>query len=228
MPPYGNKFTGTVAYLGGIPALLEEFCWSWSQMVQYNTEYLLQPGELVYYNRARSSFHSFARNTLVKQMYGDWIIMLDGDIAFEPDLAVRLLYQANLYNLDVLTGWYSFKAPPYSPVLYIFDGKLFQPIGDYDSGVSIIEIGGAGAGCLFIRKTVFDKIEKELKEEPFSIHPPYSEDLSFFYRIHKLGIRAYCDTRIHVRHLLVHGVEEGEYQKEELTFGKRQEVLGYK
>ena len=78
-----NKFIGTVAYLGGVPSVLEEFCWSWSQMVQYNTEYLCQPGELIFYDRARASYHAFARNTLASRMRGDWIVMLDTDHLFE-------------------------------------------------------------------------------------------------------------------------------------------------
>ena len=35
-----SKTIGTVAYLGGLANVFEEFCWCWGQLIQFNNEYL--------------------------------------------------------------------------------------------------------------------------------------------------------------------------------------------
>lgn len=199
---YENKPIGTIAYMGGIPYVPEQFCWSWSQMVQYNTEFLCLPGENIHYDRATVSYHAFARNSIVKRMEGEWLLMLDTDHVFDPDLAVRLLHRMSMHDLDVVAGMYQYKVPPYAPVMFQWsDEKGYQVIGKWDKDIGLFQIHSAGAGCLLVRKRVFDKIASELKEEPFDIAPPYSEDHSFFNRLKKLGIKAFCDPRIQCHHL---------------------------
>lgn len=187
----GNKPIGTVAYLGGVFAIPEHFCWSWGQMVQYNTEFLCDPGKYVHYERAKASYHTFARNTLVDLIKGDWLLMLDVDHMFEPDLVARMITIFDNYHfIDVLTGLYCYKSPPYAPVLYQYNKKLdcFEPIVDWDKDVKCFEIASSGAGCLLVRRSVFDRIKKELNESPFDIIHPFSEDHSFFKRLKKLNL----------------------------------------
>ena len=103
-----KKTIGTVAYLGGVPAVYEKFCWSWSQMIQYNTEYVCPAGTIIHYDRAQMSYHVYARNSLVDKMQGDWILMFDTDHSFEPDIVSRMLFQMNKHNIDVLVGLYMY------------------------------------------------------------------------------------------------------------------------
>jgi hypothetical protein len=227
---FANKPIGTIGYLGGLPAVLEPFCWAWGQLIQYNTEYLVQPGQFVHYVRATMSFHSFARNNLVDTMLGDWLLMLDTDHAPEPDLAVRMLSLMNQTGVEVLTALYLHKTPPFSPVLYqngIAGG--FKPIGDWDQDVSAFAVGSAGAGALLVKRTVFERIRKELKEGPFDIEFPYGEDHSFFRRLDKLKIQAFAAPRIESPHLMVKSVtlEDYRYKQRELQFEDRTEVPGF-
>lgn len=196
---------GTVAYLGGLMAVPEEFCWSFCQMVQFNNEYLCQPSEFVHLIRAKTSYHVSARNNLVERYMGDWLLMFDTDHAFEPDICVRLVSAMQQFDLDVVTALYHYKVPPYLPVLYHWEEGMnsFTPLAAWPAEADLIEAGCAGAGSLLVRRRVFDRIRTELKENPFDIIPPLSEDFSFFRRLHKLGIKMHCVPAIESYHLTV-------------------------
>ena len=106
---------GTVAYLGGV-APHEEFCWSWGEMREFNTQFLCQPGERIHYMRARQSLHAGARNELAESIMGDWLLMLDTDQRFEPDILLKLLTLQQAHKLPVLTGLSRHKQPPHHPL----------------------------------------------------------------------------------------------------------------
>jgi len=214
---FGRKPIGTVAYMGGIPAVYESFCWNWGQMIQYNQEMLCNDSEYIHYDRATISDHAPARNGLVNRFYGDWLFMLDTDHTFEPDITHRMLRTMKICDINVLTGIYQFKRPPYSPVIYAFmenenDKELSRPIANWDRTADVFRVDSAGAGCLMVKREVFYRINDELGEEPFTRIGGFSEDHSFFKRLHKLGIKTYCDQRIECKHLIMKpiGIEDFE------------------
>jgi glycosyltransferase involved in cell wall biosynthesis len=228
MSLFRNKTIGTIGYMGGILSVPEPFCWSWTQMIQYNKEYLATPGQDVFYTRATISFHVAARNYLVDNMMGDWLLMLDTDHVFEPDIAVRMLHMMNKHDVDVLTGLYQFRNAPHSPVLFTIsdDGKTLSAIGDWDPGVELLQVGSAGGGCLMVRRKVYDRIRDELKCGPFDISYPFSEDHSFFFRLNTLGIKAYCALNIKANHLGYKEIGLDDYDKSILAMSERSMVEG--
>lgn len=223
---YGRKHIGTIAYLGGVPAVLEKFCWAWGEMIAYNGEYLCEAGETIYYDRAMVSYHSFARNNLVDRMQGDWILMLDTDHQFEPDLAARMVYAMNLHQVDVLTAIYCYKLAPHNPVVFTRDRNRIEYLGDWDKNCQLFQIGAAGAGSLLVRRRVFDRIRDELAENPFEIRKCFSEDNSFFDRCWDLGIKCYCCPAIESPHLRVDRVQLEDYQVDPARIGERITVEG--
>jgi glycosyltransferase involved in cell wall biosynthesis len=165
----------------------------------------------IHYTRTQHSFHSVARNDLVKEMRGDWILMLDTDHQFEPDILARLLNRMNQLQVDVITGMYLHRAPPFGPTLWMYSDGVGTPkqlaswpqVGGAD-GTEAIQVDVAGAGCLLVKKQVFMRIRDELGEEPFSTREfdgTVGEDFAFFRRLHKLGIVAVCDPRIECHHI---------------------------
>lgn len=224
---FGKKPIGTIAYLGGVPTLPSPFVWSWTQMIEYNNDYLVNPGQSIFYDKSDASYHAFARNSLVKRMRGEWLLLLDTDHIFDPDVAKRMIDKMNLHNIDVLTGFYQYKFYPYAPVLYRWDKKSYQVLGDWDRSVSVQQIDSAGAGCLMVRRKVFDRIVDELKEEPFEIISPFSEDHSFFHRLRKLKIDAYFDASIQYHHLVFKPVTLEDYDIDEFP-KKKVKVRGKK
>jgi Glycosyl transferase family 2 len=199
----GRKTIGTIAHMSGGLELPSPFVKSWADMIQYNYEYLVQPTERILYIEAGVTYHSLARDTLVDEMRGDWMLMLDTDIAFEPDIAARMLNKMDKYDIDVLVGMYPYKGLIHAPVLYGYNPKKKKTfiIGDWNKKMDIIQIHSAGAGCLMVRKEVFEAIKKT-GTSPFAIMEPYSEDNSFFERLAKLKIKAYFSPNISVRHLV--------------------------
>ena len=232
MKRIGKQPIGTIAYLGGLPAVLEPFCWAWGQLIQYNTEALCSLGQFVHYDKATVSFHAFARNSLVERMLGDWLLMLDTDHAPEPDLAVRLvslLEQSRDENVGVISGIYCHRAGPRSPVMYQWnhDGTGLLPIGDWDMGAKLIQVGSTGGGALLVRRWVYEKIKTELNEGPFEIRHPFGEDHSFFHRLRQLKIPAYAAINVESPHLEIRAFGLDEYEHASLPMASRQEVGGF-
>lgn len=226
----GKNTIGTIAYMGGVVALAEPFVWSWTQMIQYNDEHLVEPNERINYDRATVSYHSFARNTLVDKMQGKWLLMMDTDHQFEPDIAARMLAKMDKHNIDVLVGVYQYKAEPYVPVLYGYNPKNKKRyiIGDWKKNVDVIQIHSAGAGCLMVRGTVFERIKKELKENPFDIRDAYSEDHSFFERCHELGIKAFFSPNIESHHLIFKALSlDEDYDRASVSVRREGSVVGF-
>lgn len=207
--PVGKKTIGTVAYLGGVMSLPAPFVHSWQQMIEYSNEYIINPDERIEYTRATVSYHSFARNSLVDQMKGDWLLQLDTDISFDPDLLGRMVNMLEKFNVDVLAGIYLYKSEPHPPVAYAYDPKKKSKVilGDWDRKADLQLLRSAGAGCLLVRKSVFDKIKSASNCSPFDIYvdkdgSPLSEDHSFFERCWDLKIPVYGTVEIMANHLI--------------------------
>jgi hypothetical protein len=226
----GRKPIGTITYLGGLPAVLERFCWSFAQLLVHSQETLCSPDEFIHADRAAISDHGPARNGLAARFLGDWLLMLDADHAFEPDLLVRLLHRMDANGLDVMTGFYQFKSPPYSPVLFLRQGenKFVHAIAKWPDGSEILKVDSAGAGCLLVRRKVFDRIRVELKEEPFNRVEGLSEDHSFFWRLHLLKIPAWCDFRVECNHLAIKAITQTDYDPDTLDSSAPIPVPGFR
>jgi hypothetical protein len=206
---------GTVAYLGGVPALLEKFSWAFLNMALYSNEYLCSHNSsnatYINYDRSKVSAHAKARNELVQSMKGNWLLQLDTDHEPPPDLLARMLNLLNKYNIEVLVGIYQVRKYPYPPLLYQWseDHTEFELMASFDNPnkAEIFQVAAAGGGCLLVRRNVFYRIITELKCMPFDImiHPtnnkPLSEDLSFFYRCRTLEIPCFAAANIESPHL---------------------------
>jgi hypothetical protein len=228
----GNQPIGTIAYLGGLPAVLESFCWAWGQLIQFNTEYLCTTGEYVHYDKATVSLHHYARNSLAERFLGDWLLMLDTDHAFAPDLAVRLvslLHQYREFNVGVLSGIYCHRAGPRSPVIYQWNatGTGLLPIGDWDPGARLIQVGSAGGGALLVARWVYERIQHDLQEGPFDLRKPFGEDHSFFHRLKELEIPAYAAMHVESPHLEVRPFGLDDFDHAALPISSRVEVGGF-
>lgn len=222
----GRRPIGTVAMMGGTFAVPTDFCWAFAQLVSYSLEFVCERTETIYLDRAKISFHSWARNDLVNKMRGDWLLMLDTDHAPGPDLLGRLLHRMNEHDLDVICGIYQFKTPPHAPVLYGWyqpskaNEGGFAPLVGWGPAGEVIPVDGAGAGAMLVKRRVFDKIEAELHERPFDVIGQMGEDLSFFKRLRTLGIKAYVDRRVESPHLQVRPVRQSDFDPKTVNLKK--------
>lgn len=185
-------------------------------MLAWNEEHLADDKRYVHLMRTTFTDHAPARNNLAANFIGDWLLQLDADHCYEPDLCSRLLHLANEVDVDVVSGFYQLKSGQYLPVLFQWVGegeKLgLQPLATWPKEARLLEIGSAGAGCLFVRRKVFDRIVTELNEQPFDKIHPYSEDHSFFLRCRRLGIKCYAAMNVHCHHLSVRPITLEDHQ----------------
>lgn len=64
-------------------------------------------------------------------------------------------------------------------------------------------IDGIATGCLFIKREVFNKLERpyfEFKYDPISRQPIEGEDIGFILKMHKLGIKFFIDFSMVCKH----------------------------
>ncbi len=166
------------------------------------------PNEFIDYDGATVSYHSLARNELVKKFLdgsGQWLLMLDTDHCFAPDLLSRLLYMARKHECQVLSGLYLRKYFPHDPVanLWYPDQEGFGALTSWDPTVEVMECGPCGGGVLLMHREVLEKVNVASGGGAFSEAPGLSEDYSFFKRCKDLGIKTYLAPNIEAHHLEV-------------------------
>jgi len=210
-----NKPIGTLGIMGSVPSVPWEFCWSLAQMIQFDSEFLCKPGEYVHLMAPSTSYHSSARNQLVKGMMGDWLLMLDTDHAFDPDIAVRMIQLMKKCDVEVLSALYRYKVYPHLPVAFHWNEETqgFVTIAELDWNAMLQQVSCVGAGCLLVKRRVFDRIQNELGEQPFDIIGQWSEDFSLFIRLRRLGIKTYISPLIESYHLRTHKVTNADYDR---------------
>lgn len=227
MTPNSKLPIATVSIMSGLPAVLTEFAWSMIQFVDFNSQYVCGPKQFIHYSRSRHSLHFHARNQMVDEMLGDHLLMLDSDHLVPCDLLARLLNAAKMFRLDVVTGLYLKKEPPYRPAAWKWTENSHAELADIPN--EVFEIGAAGAGCLLVHRRVFDRIKTEMKEEPFSVQEfpgVTGEDFAFFKRLRMLGIPAACVPWIECNHLLVKPLRADEdFQRGVALPGEQEESI---
>lgn len=91
----------------------------------------------------------------------DWLLMLDADMTFEPDLIDQLLAVADPKRVPILGGlcFAGHYAGRQYPTLYRAynedDGHLaVEPVADYPRD-SLVKVGATGAACLLVHRGVY-------------------------------------------------------------------------
>ena len=137
---------GTVAYIAN-SRVPEAFAWSFTQLLCCCYEYACPPGTYIHPDHSIGSGQILARNELVKKMQGDWLLQIDSDHTFDPDLLLRMLQLFEGNKLDVLCGIYHMKEPPHNPVLYQYQDGEYKAILNWGQRDEVkllpIEIGRA-------------------------------------------------------------------------------------
>lgn len=163
------------------------------------TTYAFLPGSLVY----------DSRNKLAKMAVdsgADYIMWLDSDMIFEPDLHERLM--DSIGNDHILTAICFRRKHPFEPAIYksmafVQRNNTRQTTAeiylDYPQNARFKVAGCGAAAALMTTKCIMDVIDK--KGLPFSPIDGFGEDLSFCYKARELGYQVYCDSRIKVGHL---------------------------
>jgi len=151
-----------------------------------------------------------ARNEICREVLASdeqWLLFLDCDHTFSPDLAARLLR----HDTPVVSARYHMRRPPYHAVAYVKHRILEGPhrYAPVHFGKGLIEIERGGAGALLIHRRVLEKIRFEKGENWFRYQkapdPPHdmtvSEDFWFYRAAREAGFKCYLDWETEAKHL---------------------------
>lgn len=160
-----------------------------------NCAIAFQVGSLVYNSRNKLA-------TKALEMGADFVFWLDSDMVFESDTLKRLMSVLEAHDLDIVTGLYYRRVPPYKPVAF----KELRVEGndcihsDFESiPGGLFEMEGCGFGCVLMKSDVlFDVIAKF--QDAFSPINGIGEDLSFCIRARECGYKIICDPSIPLGH----------------------------
>lgn len=223
----GRKPIGTVGIPCGMSHCHTAFAWHLMRMAQFNERHLLGPDEDLLYLDTSSTYRYYARNELAARTQGEFLLQLDADHTFDADILKRLLVPFLQHDLDVVSGVYYQRQPPYLPVLYRFradDDYHCEFITGFPDD-TMFRVDCAGAGCLLVRTRVFDRMRAELGEQPFDQYQGTGEDFSFFMRCRKLGIPVHVVPWVRCGHIGQVVYNEQHHAKYLPTLVGRQETV---
>ena len=173
------------------------FCQSLAQ-IQKTGECVLamKSGSLIYTSR-----NDLATQAI--QIDADYVMWLDSDMVLKPDTMDRMLDTMQKNDIDILTGLYFRRVPPYSPVLFDKlemrgEACLWSEYKTIPEG--LFEVGGCGFGCVLMKTDVFFDVQSRFGNM-FAPIANTGEDLAFCWRARNCGYKIICDPSVICGHV---------------------------
>lgn len=161
-----------------------------------------------------------ARNSLARQAITekyDYVLWLDSDMEFEPDLLDRLKQDMDEYNADMVCAFYVTRKPKIKPVIFEKCGydhvagsneviPYAKTYYDYPRD-SVFPVEACGFGGVLMKTSLLQDVEQKYGL-PFAPILGFGEDLSFCLRVRDMGKEILCDSRIKMGHVGNHTFTE--------------------
>lgn len=149
--------------------------------------------EGTYIGKARNEIHS---RYYKKSATLPYLMMLDSDIVFPPQLLERLM----VHKVPIVGGWYKDKkSETHHPAVYDFieekDGVDYWKHRDVP-GSGLERVQGMGAGCWLMTR----EVAVALGENPYELHGG-GEDMKLCKKLMDLGIPLYVDWSLNLAHV---------------------------
>lgn len=179
-----------------------QFVNSLAPLLLYSQSQLCEKHEYIHFISAPMSYHELARGYLVDNSEGEFLLSLDCDHQFAPDLLTRLLHYRAKVKARVISGIYTFKFPPHAPVANVWGDKgQVIALGAWHPDTDLLQVGPVGGGCLLVDRSVFNEIKQVMHQPPFNIIQGLSEDYSFCKRCKDLNIPIWLAMNVECHHL---------------------------
>jgi len=166
-------------------------------------------------NFSESSLVYDSRNKLATaaiESGADYILWLDTDMVFNPDLFERMKKDIDK-GADMVCGLFFARRPPFQACIYkkirqgaLPDENISERYDDYPQN-ELFEIDACGMAACLMKAKVCEDIIKNY-HAAFDPMRGYGEDISFCIRAKKLGFKLYCDSAIKVGHMGVFSITE--------------------
>lgn len=184
-----------VPSLDTVPAL---FCQSLALLQRAgDTKVGFEVGSLVYN----------ARNNLARQAIkaeADYVLWLDSDMVFGPNLLQKMLQVCTENDIDFLTGLCFRRKPPYTPCLFDKLEKT-ENGASYTALMSVPEgrfkVGGCGFAGVLMSLDVILSVAAKFEGRMFDPLKGFGEDVSFCWRARQCGYDIWCDSEIELGHV---------------------------
>lgn len=180
-----------------VPAL---FCQSLALLQRAgDTKIGFEVGSLVY----------IARNNLARQAIkaeADYVLWLDSDMVFAPDLLQRMLKACQEDDISFLTAVCFRRKPPYTPCLFDKLDRLPDDKGAaFSAFLSVpdgrFKVGGCGFAGVLLSTDVLLSVGAKYNGRLFDPLPGMGEDLSFCWRARQCGYDIWADANIELGHV---------------------------
>ena len=196
----------------GVPCMNQVpagFCSSLARLRKIDNCVLnMQCGSLVYDSRNKIA-------KIALQTKADFILWLDSDMLFDPDILERLMADIEK-GRDIVSGLYYRRAHPFTPVAFSEldinpddDTATFKNYTGPFTGVN--EVAGVGFGCVLMKTDViFDCFAAY--NTCFSPMAHMGEDLAFCWRARQQGYKIFLDADIKCGHIGQYIITEDFYK----------------
>lgn len=160
----------------------------------------------------------------------DWLFFVDTDMGFQPDALERLWFAADAESRPVVGGLcFAMKHMGSDgrggqrvipvPTLFMFAKNPKQGMGFANRFLyppdTMVQVAGTGAAFLLIHRSVLEKLRAEGDTWFDFVHygdgAQVSEDLSFCWRVNRLGLPVFVHTGIQVTHHKELWLSENDY-----------------
>lgn len=148
-----------------------------------------------------------ARNNLARQAVkaeADYVLWLDSDMVFAPDLLQRMMKVCKENDIDFLTGLCFRRKPPYTPCLFDRLEKM-ENGASYTALMSVpdgrFKVGGCGFAGVLMTTDVLLSVMAKFDGRMFDPLPGFGEDVAFCWRARQCGYDIWCDSDIELGHV---------------------------
>lgn len=156
-----------------------------------------QVGSLIY--TSRNKLAQMAINEMC-----DYVLWLDSDMMFPPETLAYMIHECEEKDIDILSGVYYRRVPPYAPVLFktLRIDESGCSVTDYGGDVpeTLFELEGIGFGCVLLRTEVLIAVQAKYYDM-FTPINGVGEDLSFCWRARQCGYKIWMDPAIQLGHV---------------------------
>lgn len=154
-------------------------------------------------NIVQGSILTQQRNELVKRMRGDWLMMIDDDMVWQPGQVQQLVQAREEWDFDILGGLCFRRAAPYQPTMFFREEPnrgSYNYLEEWPADTAV-EVDATGLAFVIIHRRVFQRIADESDRDFFRWEGQYGEDLQFCQDAKATGSRIYVATDIEIGHV---------------------------
>jgi len=173
----------------------------------------------------------------------EWLLQVDADMTFQPDLVSRLMEVADRDEVPILGGLCfagghaGGRAYPtiYEEILDEDGDVCVQPVADYPRN-RLVKCGATGGACLLVHRTVYERM-MQAHPKGYGTRPdgaknfypwfvegvtdpkgrPLGEDVVFCRKARGMGIPTHVDTSIKLGHVKTYILDEDEWLRRQAT-----------